>query len=276
MADSARRHLLAWLRERGGSVESSEVVAMIEAAGYRRQVGYQVLSAAVKAGDVVRNGDSRPYTYSLADHNTNTVDDRPSSVSGSGSLVPSIGLVCATPPLSDSASEATPSGSVPDMNTELVAGVFDADIGMTLKDVVKALEGKLSHTQVAEAMNELIHASRMQARFDLEEGASIFWIVEPNAEPDSVVAPSIDPADEKELGQDCADHASTVVYAPKPGPTGSAAPRPHSFTDRIHAIASQLEDAIGDACDARLPHELIKPLVVASGAAHRAARALQR
>lgn len=44
--------------------------------------------------------------------------------------------------------------------------------------------------------------------------------------------------------------------------------------DRVEAIASDIEDAIGDACDARLAHELIKALTVANGATQRALRQL--
>jgi hypothetical protein len=44
--------------------------------------------------------------------------------------------------------------------------------------------------------------------------------------------------------------------------------------ERLTAITQDIEDALGDACDAQLPHDLIKALVVANGAAHRAARLL--
>lgn len=40
--------------------------------------------------------------------------------------------------------------------------------------------------------------------------------------------------------------------------------------ERIDAIANDIDDAIGDACDAQLCHGLIKALVLAGGATHRA------
>ena len=49
---------------------------------------------------------------------------------------------------------------------------------------------------------------------------------------------------------------------------------PLGLRDRVEAIASDIEDAIGDACDARLAHELIKALTVANGATQRALRQL--
>lgn len=62
--------------------------------------------------------------------------------------------------------------------------------------------------------------------------------------------------------------------APVAGSTTQRAQVPHNLADRLAAILVDIEDALGDACDAQLPHELIKALVVANGAAHRAARLL--
>lgn len=65
--------------------------------------------------------------------------------------------------------------------------------------------------------------------------------------------------------------------APKPAapaPAVAAAAVPFGLRDRLAVIAQDLEDAVGDACDARIDHQALKALVVASGAAHRALRQL--
>lgn len=61
----------------------------------------------------------------------------------------------------------------------------------------------------------------------------------------------------------------------------AAAPRPqatlvipHNLVERLASISVDIEDALGDACDAQLPHELIKGLVVANGAIARAAKSI--
>jgi hypothetical protein len=43
---------------------------------------------------------------------------------------------------------------------------------------------------------------------------------------------------------------------------------------RAEAVASDIEDLIGDACDRQLGHDLIKALTIANGAMHRAAHRL--
>lgn len=273
MAKSARKELIAFLRNVVHRVDSSEVVAAIEAAGYRKQVGYQALSAAVKDGEVTRHGDGRPYTYSLAAEKSDA--EAPASPTGAVPFAASLGVACATPLLADSHGDAKPSGSAADMNAELVVGAFDAEVAMTRKDVVQALEGKLSPPQVAEAMNELIHAGRMLSRFDREEGASIYWIVEPDAEPSVAATPTPEPAAEPPLAEIAPAATSAVTPVPELPKAPSPTAAPKALTDRVDAIATDLEDAIGDACDARLPHALIKVLTIASGAAHRAARELR-
>lgn len=61
----------------------------------------------------------------------------------------------------------------------------------------------------------------------------------------------------------------------QPLPATAAGPRnPMAMRERLAAIANDIEDALGDACDARLDHGLIKALVVANGAVQRGARAL--
>lgn len=47
-----------------------------------------------------------------------------------------------------------------------------------------------------------------------------------------------------------------------------------ALRDRLYAIAQDVQDALDDACAAELPHSLIRHLVAANGAAHRALLAL--
>ncbi|MCD0281287.1 hypothetical protein JWH04_20485 [Xanthomonas melonis] len=51
-------------------------------------------------------------------------------------------------------------------------------------------------------------------------------------------------------------------------------PAPYAMTDRLDAIADDLQDALEDACRARLPHALISALVNSSGALRRARKTL--
>ncbi|MCP3048356.1 hypothetical protein K6X13_14835 [Xanthomonas euvesicatoria pv. allii] len=51
-------------------------------------------------------------------------------------------------------------------------------------------------------------------------------------------------------------------------------PAPFAMTDRLDAIADDLQDALEDACRARLPHALISALVTSSGALRRALKTL--
>lgn len=55
----------------------------------------------------------------------------------------------------------------------------------------------------------------------------------------------------------------------------SVAKDPVGLIERLAAISSDIEDAIGDACDEQLPHGVIKGLVVANGAIARSVRSLQ-
>lgn len=49
---------------------------------------------------------------------------------------------------------------------------------------------------------------------------------------------------------------------------------PLALCERLGAVVTDIEDAIGDACDAELPHAVIKALVLASGATQRALQQL--
>lgn len=65
-----------------------------------------------------------------------------------------------------------------------------------------------------------------------------------------------------------------VSNAAAPAATGYQRRPPLALGDRLDAIANDLEEAIADACDAHMSHDLIKALVLASGAAHRALQKL--
>lgn len=83
---------------------------------------------------------------------------------------------------------------------------------------------------------------------------------------DRAPAPEIDPALQRLKA------AITAATSPE-----SALPRgrpPLALGERLDAIANDLEEAIADACDAQLAHGLIKAVVLASGATHRALQKL--
>lgn len=54
-----------------------------------------------------------------------------------------------------------------------------------------------------------------------------------------------------------------------------AARDPIGLMERLAAISSDIEDAIGDACDEQFPHAVIKGLVIANGAIARSVRELR-
>lgn len=60
-----------------------------------------------------------------------------------------------------------------------------------------------------------------------------------------------------------------------PALTTTSAKDPVGLIERLAAISSDIEDAIGDACDEQLPHAVIKGLVVANGAIARSVRGLR-
>ena len=73
--------------------------------------------------------------------------------------------------------------------------------------------------------------------------------------------------------------ATVTSTADSPAPHAATQPKaqrvvPHNLVERLAAIGVDIEDALGDACDAQLPHELIKGLVVANGAIARSLRAM--
>lgn len=97
--------------------------------------------------------------------------------------------------------------------------------------------------------------------------------------------PVRDPKDEPAVPPPKSAPAATPVDAAKgpdllevigvaSAPFRQSAPATLGLRDRVSAIATDIEDAIGDACDAALPHDVIKALTVANGATQRALRAL--
>ena len=166
------------------------------------------------------------------------------------------------------------------------------------KRVLKLLEaagGQLASSDLAEEMGHLERnqRSRLLARMrdeglvtssGLARGAS--WSLAkagkrpkkstPSpAPPASAAAVSPSPA----AGQAAAPATTVGQHSDSPGPreaANRAAPVADRFAlrDRLLAIAGDVQDALDDACAAELPHSLIRHLVAANGAAHRALLAL--
>lgn len=142
--------------------------------------------------------------------------------------------------------------------TRLFAEVIDDGTACTAADVTRLLKGDWDQSEVLLALAREAEADRLATRYDEDEQASVFWL------PDSDTPPAPAPA----LYVDVAPLPRIALGLRVPERTQLG------LADRLQAVATDLEDAIGDACDSQAPHEVIKALVIANGATQRALRKL--
>lgn len=147
-----------------------------------------------------------------------------------------------------------------------------------------ALEGDWSVDEVLIGLHREVDAGRLQTHFSHVEGTSVFWLVPPQLViPAATATPTLAASIGTRVPQrGAAPEDATEAY--RPAGLGDLAPRdatasspspvsdPLSLRGRLETIAVDLEDAIGDACDTQLPHDVLKALAVASGAMQRVVR----
>lgn len=127
---------------------------------------------------------------------------------------------------------------------------------LAVADILEALPTRLAATPstVAAICGQRAKAGEFLAEMD---GAKITYSLNPNW--------NAEPASRGPRG-------SATVAAAAEGAERVRAGNPHAMAERLASIAQDIDDALRDACDAQLPHELIKGLVVANGAIARSAR----
>jgi hypothetical protein len=144
--------------------------------------------------------------------------------------------------------------------SRLFSEVIDDGLACTATDVTRLLKGDWNQSEVFLALAREAEAGRLATRYDEAESASVFWLPDADAREaaaqSSVLFVDVAPLPPARLGM-------RVPERPRLG-----------LVDRLQAVATDLEDAIGDACDGELPHEVIKALVLANGATQRALRRL--
>ena len=156
-------------------------------------------------------------------------------------------------------------------NTALIATIFnEAEDSLTTAQVVSELQ-KRGVTRSTTQISALLRSAEVVGRFIRSEiNGRICWTNNPEWSPRVVGRKKqAHPA-----ALECrVQPAETVVSLGGVGKT-AAKPNPHNLVERLDAISQDLQDALDDALKARLSHDLIRHLVVASTAAQDAARRL--
>lgn len=209
------------------------------------------LKEGVSAGNYLRHGQRRPFTYQAApaDHSlpeTPRAGGYTGPAFDRGPIGPTLGVLC----YRGSACSGDPATVI----AAMIDAALDDDIGYSIADIEAALNGRYTRQQLADGLRELVHMDRV--RGELDPHKRFVYVLQAPETADTAPAragraPSVD------------------AHGDPP------AMPPGALRERVASIAADLEDAIGDACDAGLSHGLIKALTAASGATHRAALELK-
>lgn len=139
--------------------------------------------------------------------------------------------------------------------------------GATLDELLGQLDS--TRAELSPVLHDAVEAGHLGMHYSRGERANVYFLPDPRAGEDDGEGP-LPPLPES---------AYPPHAAPLPETAAAADPAtrfraPCGLRDRLAAIVTDLEDAIGDACDAQAPHDLIKALVLANGSANRAMRVL--
>ncbi len=170
-----------------------------------------------------------------------------------GFLSAGLGVPCAV----GKANEAPPK------TREALLDVFDAEIAYCVNDLLELLPG-WDRATVAQRLREAIAEGEITTRYDDETKANVYALA---SEPSLAATTPMSIAEARAL-------LDTIDPVPDAVPARAVEVDPMNMRQRLAAICTDIEDALGDACDARLDHSLIKSLVVANGAIARTARLL--
>lgn len=140
-------------------------------------------------------------------------------------------------------------------------------VGQATLDELISLLGS-TRAELSPVLHDAVEAGHLGMRYSRSERANVYFLPDPPAGEDDVDGP-LPPLPDSAYPP----HAAPLPEAPTDPATRFRAPC--GLRDRLAAIVTDLEDAIGDACDAQAPHALIKALVLANGNANRALRTIE-
>lgn len=219
-----------------------------------------ILRAMHRTGELVRVGQSRRYEYALAEKPRKAPLK---AVDASGCSAPVAAGCQLMATLGPNVSTLTPTGAAPAARDtaarDLLESEMDTEVAYTVGELETALGGAVPRKTLIELLSEGVQERRYQAY--ARPGGMTYALVGVGA-PQSL-----------ETAVALASDAAAGAHAPQPDVR--AVPQPAAeLRPRLEAIGTDLEDALGDACDLGLDHALIKSLVTASGATQRALRQL--
>lgn len=137
----------------------------------------------------------------------------------------------------------------------------------TLDDMLGALG--CTRAELAPLLHDAVEAGHLGMRFSRSQRANVYFLPDPPADQDDGEGP-LPPL------PDSAYPADAVPVPVRPAPDGRARILgPAGLRDRMAAIAGDIADVLDDACDAELPHRLIKNLLAANAGIARALQATE-
>lgn len=141
--------------------------------------------------------------------------------------------------------------------------------GMTIDDLFGDLDLALARCELAALLHGAVEAGHLGVRFSRSQRANVYFLPDPPEDQDDGAGP-LPPL------PDSAYPADGVPAPVRPAPDGRARILgPAGLRDRMTAIAGDIADVLDDACDAELPHRLIKNLLAANAGIARALRSTE-
>ena len=162
----------------------------------------------------------------------------------------------------EEAAEPAVAGSTPAPQPSAVASMFDADVAMTLDELDE--QSPYARDVLLSMLQEAVMAGELRSR--VVDGVPEYYLVEAEELAEALTTPSASEI-EREAQRSSQPRRTNQVGPPTRLITAD-------LRNRLTAIALDIEDAIGDACDTQAPYEVIKALVVANSGTHRALRSL--
>jgi hypothetical protein len=142
---------------------------------------------------------------------------------------------------------------------------------MTLDEMVVELES--ARAELAPLLHDAVEAGHLGMRFSRSQRANVYFLPDPPEGHDQEQDDGAGPLPPLPDSAYPADSAPVLV---RPAPDGRARILgPAGLRDRMAAIAGDIADVLDDACDAELPHRLIKNLLAANAGITRALRATE-
>lgn len=246
MAKSASEYVMDALKAAGETMSLSSIGKRCAEQGVKQATACKAVQELLRKGQIVQEGRG---LYAL-----------PRADVAAAVIPPPLGCGLGV------AVTVTPKERVEERKHEALLAVFNNGDQLSTNDVLQALPAGWARSEAARHIRLAIEAGVLGRVYNDQRGCDVFWLR--GSDTDSFAL--------TDKGR--AELAAIVATAdPEPAPSAPAvrasnAIAPLNLAERLAAISTDIEDALGDACDARLGHDLIKHLVVANGAIARSAR----